>query len=83
MSGDFLFGAVTGLLVGTALGVALMAALVVASANDVEVWNERGGATLAGGVDLDGDADSAGGDDRTVAAERERADFYYGLYTGK
>lgn len=72
--GDFWIGAIVGGMVGAALGVMLMAALVVGSANGVEVWNERGGATLAGGVDLDGGE---------VAAETERANFYYGLYTGK
>jgi hypothetical protein len=56
---------------------------VVASANGVEVWGERGGADVAGGADLDGDADGAVGDGGTVAAETERANFYYGLYTGK
>jgi hypothetical protein len=83
VTGDFIVGLAVGGMVGAALGVLLMAALVVASANGVEVWGERGGADVAGGADLDGDADGAVGDGGTVAAKTERANFYYGLYTGK
>lgn len=83
MTGDFWIGALTGGMIGAALGVLLMAALVVASANGVEVWSERGGADVAGGADLDGDADGGAGVGGAVAGERERANFYYGLYTGK
>lgn len=68
MTGDFWIGAIVGGMFGAALGVLLMAALVVASANGVEVWGERGGTDVAGGADLDGDADGAAGAGRTVAA---------------
>lgn len=35
------------------------------------------------GADLDGDDDRPADDGGAVAAERERADFYYRLFVGK
>lgn len=88
MIGAFLAGLVIGVFVGAMLGVLIMGLLVAArGAYDMRgmIDGQPGNLGDVGlGADLDGDGHCPADDGGAVAqVERERADFYYGLFLEK
>ncbi len=88
MTGAFLTGLAIGVFIGATLGVLIMGLVVAArAADDLRermIDGQPGNLGDVGvGADLDGDDDRPADDGGAVAAERERADFYYRLFVGK